>query len=159
MVPGSIVKVSLALIIIAFALWCLASRTPFELKNDRLAYLFGFAAGVLGGAYGMNGPPLVVYGTLRRWSPEHFRATLQGYFLPASLIGMGGYWLTGLWTPAVTRCYFLSLPAAVAAVFLGRAINRRMNGRPFLLYIHVGLLLVGTLLLVQSLWSYFGHRS
>ena len=30
--------------------------------DDRLAWLFGFAAGVLGGAYGMNGPPLVVYG-------------------------------------------------------------------------------------------------
>jgi hypothetical protein len=32
----------------------------------------------------MNGPPLVIYGALRRWTPERFRATLQGYFLPAS---------------------------------------------------------------------------
>ncbi len=40
----------------------------------------------------MNGPPLVVYGGMRRWSPQHFRATLQGYFLPASVIGMAGYW-------------------------------------------------------------------
>ena len=39
----------------------------------------------------MNGPPLVIYGALRRWSPQHFRATLQGYFLPASLAGLGGY--------------------------------------------------------------------
>ena len=55
----------------------------------------GFCAGVLGGAYGMNGPPLVIYGAMRRWSAQHFRATLQGYFLPASIIGMGGYWLAG----------------------------------------------------------------
>jgi uncharacterized membrane protein YfcA len=27
------------------------------------AWLLGFGAGVLGGAYGMNGPPLVVYGS------------------------------------------------------------------------------------------------
>ena len=52
----------------------------------------GFLAGVLGGAYGMNGPPLVVYGAMRRWSPQHIRATLQGYFLPASIVAMAGYW-------------------------------------------------------------------
>ena len=55
-----------------------------------MAWLFGFGAGVLGGAYGMNGPPLVAYGALRHWSPKRFRATLQGYFLPASLVGIAG---------------------------------------------------------------------
>lgn len=151
-VPAHVVKATLAVVILAFSAHCLARRTPFELKDDRLAWLFGFAAGVLGGAYGMNGPPLVVYGALRRWSAEHFRATLQGYFLPASLVGMAGYWLAGLWVPAVTRYYLLSLPVAFAAIFLGRALNRRMRGRPFLLYVHVGLLGVGTALLLQSVW-------
>ena len=61
-------------------------RKP-ELHSDRLAPLFGFAAGILGGAYGMNGPPLVVYGGLRRWQPTQFRAMLQGYFLIAILPG------------------------------------------------------------------------
>jgi uncharacterized protein len=98
----------------------------------------------------MNGPPLVVYGSLRHWSPQHFRATLQGYFLPASLLGMGGYWLAGLWTAAVTRDYLWSLPLALAAIFLGRAINRRMAGRSFLRFVHVGLLLVGAVLLFQA---------
>jgi len=151
-VAEPIVKATLALIIIAFSLYCLFRRTRVELKDDRLAWLFGFGAGVLGGAYGMNGPPLVIYGALRRWSPEHFRATLQGYFLPASLIGMAGYWLAGLWVPAVTRYYLLSLPLAAAAIFLGRIINQRMKGRSFLLYIHVGLLAIGTTLLFQSVW-------
>ena len=95
--------------------------------------------------------PIVIYGSLRHWSPEHFRATLQGYFLPASLLGMIGYWLAGLWVPAVTRYYFWSLPLALAAIFLGRAINQRMRGRSFLRYVHVGLLLVGTVLLLQSM--------
>ena len=36
----------------------------------------------------MNGPPLAVYGWLRRWSPQGFSRTLQGYFLPASLLGL-----------------------------------------------------------------------
>jgi uncharacterized membrane protein YfcA len=127
------------------------SRRLVELKTDHLAWVFGLSAGVLGGAYGMNGPPLVVYGALRRWSPEHFRATLQGYFLPASLLGMAGYWLTGLWVPAVTRYYLLSLPLALPAVFLGRVVNQHLDGRRFLRYVHGGLLVVGTVLLIQSL--------
>jgi hypothetical protein len=113
------------------------------LHDDRLAWLFGVSAGVLGGAYGMNGPPLVVYGSLRRWSPERFRATLQGYFLPASLFGMVGYWAAGLWTSHVTRYYLLSLPAVLLAIPLGRAINTRLDTRRFITIVHVGLFVSG----------------
>src|SRR5262245_30540283 len=139
-VPDRVVKAILAVVILGFSLYCLVSRSPYHLKDDRRAWVFGFVAGVLGGAYGMNGPPLVIYGSLRQWSPEEFRATLQGYFLPASLLGLCGYWLAGLWTPDVTRYYLWTLPLALAAILLGRAINRRMTLRSFVRYVHVGLL-------------------
>jgi uncharacterized protein len=146
------VKAILAGVIISFSSYCLLRRQRLAvLANDRWAWAFGFGAGVLGGAYGMNGPPLVIYGTLRGWSPQHFRATLQGYFLPASLMGMGGYWLAGLWTPTVTYYYLLGLPVVIVAIFFGRAANRRMTGQSFLLYVHLGLIVVGTVLLVQAL--------
>ncbi len=150
-VPESVVKAILGVVIIAFALYCLLRRTPMQLKDDRLAWPFGFAAGVLGGAYGMNGPPLVIYGILRRWTPEQFRATLQGYFLPASIVGMAGYWFADLWVFAVTRYYLLTLPLAALAIVLGRMVNRRLNARTFVIYIHVGLIAVGTVLLIQAM--------
>jgi uncharacterized membrane protein YfcA len=150
-VAEALVKAILAVVIIGFSTYCLVRRQLVELKNDRLAWLFGFGAGVLGGAYGMNGPPLVVYGALRRWPPEHFRATLQGYFLPASVVGMVGYWLANLWVADVTRYYLLSLPVALAAIVLGRVANRRMNSRSFLVYIHGGLIVIGITLLCQSI--------
>jgi uncharacterized protein len=149
-VEDSIVKAVLAAVIVAFSSYCLARRTPLELRDDRLAWVFGFGAGVLGGAYGMNGPPLVVYGTLRRWPAEHFRATLQGYFLPASVVGMAGYWWAGLWVPVVNHFYLVSLPAAGVAILLGRAVNRRLAGRSFIRYVHIALLLIGVMLLIQS---------
>jgi hypothetical protein len=64
---------------------------------------------------------------------------------------MVGYWLAGLWGEAVTRYYLWSLPPAVAAIFLGRAVNQRIKGRSFLRYIHLGLLGIGVVLLAQSL--------
>ncbi len=150
-VSERLVKAVLAVVIITFSVYSLVGRGRFELRDDRLAWVFGFAAGVLGGAYGMNGPPLVAYGALRRWTPARFRATLQGYFLPASLMGMVGYWAAGLWVPNVTRYYLMSLPVVLAAVYLGRVVNRRMDGRRFLLFVHVGIVLIGALLLTQAL--------
>ncbi len=149
-VAEPVIKAALAAVIIAFSAYSLLGGKHRELKNDKFAGLFGFAAGVLGGAYGMNGPPLAIYGSLRRWSPQHFRATLQGYFLPASLAGMCGYWIAGLWTPAVNRFYLWSLPSVLLATFLGRWINRRMASHQFLRYVHGGLIFVGIVLLVQA---------
>lgn len=149
-VSESIVKAILGAFIIAFAIYSLAGRKP-ELHSDRLAPLFGFTAGILGGAYGMNGPPLVVYGLLRRWTPAQFRATLQGYFLIASMVGMAGYAFTGLWTSTVSRYFLLSLPLALIAIFLGRTVHRRLSSRRFLIAVNVGLVLIGALLLRQAL--------
>jgi uncharacterized protein len=116
-----------------------------------MAWMFGFAAGILGGAYGMNGPPLVVYGSLRRWAPGHFRATLQAYFLPASILGMAGYAAAGLWTRDVTRYYLTSLPAIIVAIVLGRAVNRRLSAGRFLVVVNVALAALGLALLLQAL--------
>jgi hypothetical protein len=155
--PQHLVKGALASVIIAFSGYSLVSARlgvkPPELERDSHSWLLGcgFFAGVLGGAYGMNGPPLVLYGAMRRWSPQHFRATLQGYFLPASLVAMAGYWLAGLWVPAVTHYFLLSLIVAVPAIFLGRAVNHRLRGDAFLEIVHGGLVCVGLVLLVQAL--------
>ena len=145
-----LVKAGLGVVVGGFALSALRHRGSLELSNDRLAWLFGLGAGVLGGAYGMNGPPLVIYGALRRWPPERFRATLQGYFLPASAIGMIGYWSAGLWTPSVNRYFLLSLPTALLAIALGRAANRRVDARRFFVYVHAGLIASGAGLVLQA---------
>lgn len=143
----------LGAIVLAFAIFSLFKTSALKLKHDSRTWLLvcGFLAGVLGGAYGLNGPPLVVYGSLRRWSAQHFRATLQGYFLPASLIAMGGFWVTGLWTRPVTHYYLLSLAPALLAIFIGRAINHRLHGESFLKYVYTGLAGIGLLLIVQSI--------
>lgn len=146
------VKAVLAALLLAFSGYSLLGGKSPELRHDSRGWLagFGFCAGVLGGAYGMNGPPLVIYGAMRRWTPQQFRATLQGYFLPASLLGMAGYYFAGLWVPAVTHYYLISLPVALPTIFLGRWMNHRMRGDAFLRYVHLGLVCIGVALLVES---------
>jgi uncharacterized membrane protein YfcA len=153
--PEAVVKMALAAVIIGFSTYALRAGQHGELKNalhnDRFAWVFGFVSGILGGAYGMNGPPLVIYGSLRGWSPQHFRATLQGYFLPASLAGLWGYRIAGLWTPTVNRYFLLSLPSVIVATLVGRAINRRMDHRRFIQWVHRGLIGAGVVLLTQAI--------
>ncbi len=147
------VKAALAVVIMLFSGYFLISKNLPELRRDSRIWLLscGFFAGVLGGAYGLNGPPLVVYGSLRRWTPQHFRATLQGYFLPASIVGMMGYYFAGLWVHAVTRYYLISLCVALPTIFLGRFVNRRLSGDAFLKAVYGGLVCVGIILLAEAL--------
>lgn len=149
-VAEPVVKAALGVVIAAFALFALLRRGPFTLTSDSLAWVFGISAGILGGAYGMNGPPLAIYGSLRGWRPAQFRATLQAYFLPASLLGMIGYGIAGLWTSSVNRYYLDSLPAVLVAIALGRWAGQRIDAPRFLASINYALLIIGVALLLQA---------
>ena len=58
--------------------------------------------------------------------------------------------IAGLWGRSVVMCYLLSRPGALAAIYVGRIINRRLRGHAFLIYLHVGLIVVGGVLLAQA---------
>ena len=147
-----VLKSILGVLIIAFSMYSLTIGRSRHLPNDHRGWLVtcGFLSGFLGGAYGMNGPPLAIYGALRRWQPRHFRATLQAYFLPASLCGLVGYAYLGLWQRALTRYFLLCLPVVTVAILLGRAINQRMTGQRFFSFVFVGLIAVGCILVLQA---------
>lgn len=146
-------KLILGILIVLYSTYSLASKKTFRLETDNKFWLFlcGFLSGVLGGAYGLNGPPLVIYGNMRNWSAKNFRATLQAYFLPASILGMLGYWYNGLWVSSVTHYFLISIPVIIPAILLGRYFNHRLKDGLFLNYVYIGLVLVGILLIGQSL--------
>lgn len=143
-------KIILALVIILFSCYGLFRPRLVRLKNAWMVYPFGFLAGVLGSAYNSNGPPIVIYGTLRRWPPDLFRANLQGYFFMSSVIIIAGHGMGGLWTPSVGWYFLLSLPLVLLSLWIGNRINRSIPQGHFDRYIHILLILVGTLLFVQT---------
>jgi len=152
------VKIVLGLLIAGYSVYMLRARNAFRLEADSRGWLFvcGFLSGVLGGAYGVNGPPLVVYGNLRQWSAQHFRATLQAYFLPASLIGVAGYAMKGLVGRVVLSDLLICLPVVLPTIFLGRYLNRKLAGSAFFTYVYWGLVGIGLLLIGFTI---FGIKS
>ena len=144
--PDALIKGVLGLTIILFALYRLAQPHLLALKQPRWIYFFGLIAGVMGGAYNTSGPPLILYGALRRWSPPRFRATMQGYFFPTGLFIALGHSLTGFWTPQVMQFYTLSLPLVLIAFWLGEKYNRRIPENRFEQLLYLALIVVGGLL-------------
>jgi hypothetical protein len=66
-------------------------------------------------------------------------------------VGLIGYAVMGLWVPAVTWYFVYSLPAILAAVLIGRWLNRRLTGDGFFRYVYIGLIAIGGVLVAQSL--------
>lgn len=154
-VQESVLKFYLALIIVAFACYSLLSNHRMMLRTDRSAWVFGGVCGILGAAYTLPGPPVIVYGILRRWPPEHFRVTLLGFFLPHSLLVIIGYYFSGYLTPRVMHLYAYSLPALLIAVVIGNRVNRTISKEKFVWFVHVLLILLGILLLFQVIRATF----
>jgi uncharacterized membrane protein YfcA len=148
-------KMILALIIIIFSLYKIFKPKLFILVNDKLAFTFGLLAGILGGAYNTNGPPIVIYSTLRQWKPEKFRATLQGYFFPTGSMIALGHCFGGFWTKTVLLNYLVSMPVILIAILLGGKLNRKIPKDKFDNYVYICLFVLGSALLINTGKSFF----
>jgi hypothetical protein len=148
--PELWIKMVLGVLLIAFSLYNLIRPTLMTVAHPGWVYLFGFVGGVLGGAYNTNAPPLVLYGALQRWSPERFRAILQGYFVPVSVLIWLGHGLTGLWTTSVVQLYLIALPPVLLAIFLGTKLNRTIPAHRFAWLLHAISIGLGVVLLVSA---------
>ena len=71
---------------------------------------------------------------------------------------MIGYWAAGLWTSEVGRYYLWSLPTSLAAIALGRIVNRRLDAQRFFMYVYAGLIASGAGLVVQALATWTTHQ-
>jgi uncharacterized membrane protein YfcA len=150
--PEEPLKIMLGILILAYGLFGLV-RPEARIRGEKpwVAWAVGWTAGVLGGAYNTNGPPVVAYGMLRGWPPERFRATLQGYFLPTGLMILAGHGLAGMWTGEVLKFYLYSLPAIVFGVVLGGLVNRKLPQSLFSKLVYGFLAAMGAILLVRAL--------
>lgn len=144
-------KMTLAVCLFAFAVYSLVSPEISHRIREGWAWLAGFCAGVLGIAFNMHGPPLVIFGTLRGWPAARFRATLQGYFLPAGTIVMLRHALAGSYSGTLLWLTLAALPGVTLAVPLGRALNIRLGGPRFARLVYVLLILIAVFLFVTTL--------
>lgn len=130
MEPGFIMKV-LGTILILFSVYKVLSPGLKFAFSKIWALPTGFLSGILGGAFGTDGPPVVVYAALQPRAKEQVVGMLQSFFLFANFIIVVSYGYHGLLTPSVFGVSAVAVPFALAGIFLGLRINRIIGQRRF----------------------------
>jgi uncharacterized membrane protein YfcA len=133
---------------------------PFHVRlknlNSKLyAYPFGLMAGILGGAYNTNGPPIVYYGIISKWKPADYTGTLQGYFVLSGLFVLSGHGIVGHFTWEIIHYYLLSVPLIILAGIVGKKISRKISVNQFLFSLYLLFFIVGFLLFFINILSIF----
>ncbi|MCA9175528.1 MAG: TSUP family transporter [Planctomycetales bacterium] len=153
--PKPVVLLLLAGVILLFCgqrvLLPLLRRPAWSLQSDRWAPGFGFAAGILGGAYNTQGPPVVFFGALRGWTPREFRATIQAFALATIPVVIGGHWFQGRYNSRVLTMCLAAAPCSWLAVVVGRWLHLRIDAERFAHLVHLLLVIIAGLLIVRAL--------
>jgi len=130
-VNETLVLASLGVVISGYAMYALMQIKLPVLDATFWAYLAGLVSGVLGGAYNVSGPPVIIYGDCRRWSPHEFKGNLQGYFLVSTLIVVITHWVSGNFTARVMQLYLLSIPAIIVGLIAGFILTQKIPSDVF----------------------------
>ena len=142
-VDETLVKQVLGLLLIAFGLYSLARPNLAWRPSRRWVYPAGFFAGCLGGAYNTPGPPAIIYGTLRQWPRDQFRAVLQTLFLINGTLVVSAHLLAGHLTAGVLGYYVYAVPGLALGILLAARVDQRVNRDRFRSLVMAMILLLG----------------
>jgi len=149
-VDEQVAKIALGGLLVTFSLYNLRRPWLPELRGFSVTWWCGLWGGILGGAFNTMGPPLVIYGTLRRWPATVFRTTLQSVFLPANLFICVNHFLHGMWTRQTFGFVLCSIPSIFLGAAVGRWIGRRIPADKFTQLVYGLLFLIGCILIASA---------
>ncbi len=138
----------LGMVIAGYALYALVGFRLPELHHPLWAWLTGLVSGMLGGAYNTAGPPIVIYGNCRKWSPQEFRGNLSGFFIVNSLMVVSTHFLSGNFTREVMGLFWWMLPALAVGFLAGQSLDKWLNPEMFRKIVLVVLVVLGLRLIV-----------
>ncbi len=126
-------------------------KSTFTLKNSLWIPFFGSINGLLGGVYGISGPPLIVYFKALKIDKTGFRVALLSIFLAMSIFRTGVYAAIHLYTLPILTATILALPFALLGVLAGMQAHHRIPEHLFKQLTSILLLISGILLLWKNL--------
>jgi uncharacterized membrane protein YfcA len=140
----------LGIVITGYALYALLRFKMPALHHPAWAWFVGFLAGILGGAYNVSGPPVIIYSDCRRWPPAEFKGNLQGFFVVSSAFIALSHAVSGNLTATIWRHYLWALPAMFLGVLAGTSLDRFLNPARFRIVVLALLVLMGLRMIISS---------
>ena len=101
----------------------------------------GSVSGVMGGLFGMHGPPVVLYLVVSEPSKNHYMGMIQTYAVITNITMLIVRAYNGYVTPTVGTTYLYALGGLAIGVIAGNWAFRRIPGRLFtyLVYTYIGI--------------------
>lgn len=101
----------------------------------------GLLSGIMGGFFGMQGPPAVLYFISSEPSKEEYMAMTQTYFLIGNAMMTIVRGANGFLTPYVGKCWVFGLAGVAIGTLLGGWAFKRIPGRifPYIVYSYIGI--------------------
>ena len=123
---------------------------PEKLEGRGWGLGVGVLAGVIGGAVGTPGPPVILYATTQGWGPRTIKANLQAFFVVNQAVILAGYGWAGLLTDEVWRLAAVFAVPAIAGVALGVGLFNRVDPVRFRRIVFALLFVSGLALLARG---------
>lgn len=124
---NSTLKIFLGCVLIAASLWFFFFNDKVHLPTSLPVQVsMGTLSGVLGGFFGMQGPPAVLYFLAAEHDKNHYMALAQSYFLFGNICMTGFRAYNGFLTPAVGTAWCYGIAGVVIGTTLGALVFKRL---------------------------------
>jgi len=138
----------LLIIIIVLAL---ARGFSFRISSDASAMtLSGLLGGLLAGATGITGPPVVVILSSMKTPKEKFNAVISVFILFAVSYALLFYLVSGLIRPETAMLALCSVPALISGLRTGDILVSRISQKTFTNVIYIVLIIMGIVTLYRG---------
>jgi len=150
---GSLLYYCLGAIVILLSLYHLFWEKKFKpsLTSPLWVPGIGLFSGLLGGLFGMSGPPLIFYFKAAGFKKREFRAALLTIFFFMSVIRLISYLFLGLFTVPLLLSVLMTYPFALAGLWAGSFAHERINEQVFKVATSLVLLTSGILIILKNI--------
>lgn len=143
-IEGQAMRVILGIMLVLISLY-------FSFFKDKLQKIIrptkgwqfgaGTASGIMGGLFGMHGPPVVLYLISSEPDKDHYMGMIQTYAVITNIAMLIVRAFAGYVTPAVGGAYLYGLAGLAIGVMAGNWAYRRIPGKLFtyIVYAYIGI--------------------
>ncbi|MGI9117419.1 MAG: sulfite exporter TauE/SafE family protein [Gaiellales bacterium] len=117
--PADVARIGIAVVIAVAALALLRASAPRTAPGTPAALAVGGVAGLLNGAFGTSGPPIVLFFVGTQRAAAVSRASMMACFLVLDAIALASYAAGGLIDRTLLTTMLWCLPALVVGSWLG----------------------------------------
>lgn len=145
----NVINLVLGMIILVFVAFRWEKFIFFKKSSGIMAYLAGFAGGMLGAAYNTSAPPVIMLLGSEKYSPVQFRTTLQAFFLFSGIGVVGGHLVSGNIDNKVLMYFLGGLPLVFVSFYAGEWLQRKFDPEKFFRWVYSLLALLGFSLILK----------